>query len=598
MRKILQVLFQGISILTILFISSSLLSASSYAWTSTQTATPTCAPSTSQVNLNLQFTNTEAANTRSMDVIATDTQTGIAQNLGSVTGQKTTTSTINTKQPSIKNGSVAFNLTWTDGSPGIDTKMADYATQDCSNSGGGTITPAPTGTTPAPSSTPGSGKNSIAGSIYVDADNNGKYATPPDILYSATTTNVTITDSTGKAIQVPVTNGTYTSGATLPPGTYTVSYTAPTTVYTLSYPQNPASFSVSIGNTCMTQGNDSSCDTGGNVTNLNFGLSYGEGWLCTSCITGTPSATTTTPPAGTTTPGVTNPVAMTNTTSAFAQICPNNPTQICINGQVFRIHSATAYHEYNNVATEIAHAQALKLNTLEMSVYDSLDQVDNYVQAAKAVGMHIIINLSVFGQQNNNSLDINTWKPYLDTIASKYGNDPTVLMIELFGEPPDSDQAKGFFAAATDYLRNVKQVKNLVSTGGIGDIDFSSPLQNDWHAIMDDPNNQVCAVEVNSSGEETISAPEVRDYCNGKGKPWFLAAWSACSGGGGGYDDQGSESAANDHAIAMYNLAKTAIGTSFWNLSTDQAETCSPNDPSWGGNPNPLFFQTVVNNAP
>lgn len=125
---------------------------------------------------------------------------------------------------------------------------------------------------------------SISGNIYTDSDNTQHYNNPPDSLYTSGSNSITITGPTN--LSVPITNGSYNTGATLPAGTYTVSYTIPTGYY-ISYPLNgsPPSFSVTIGanGACQpTTYNDESC-TNGNISNLNFGITNVVSWFQTSC---------------------------------------------------------------------------------------------------------------------------------------------------------------------------------------------------------------------------------------------------------------------------------------------------------------------------
>ena len=304
----------------VIFFCNILVVSPTYAWTTDQTAAGACNSGVAVINVH--FTNTETANTNAMNVVATDNQTGIAQNLGTVTGQQSVTASIITNTTSIQNGTVVFSLAWTDGTSGTDSKMANYTALSCSGnggSGGGTQTPIPSVRVSSPPAT--TTQNSISGTIYIDTNDDGKFTPGIDVPYTASSSMITLTDAQGKTMTTPVQNGKY-SASNLAAGIYTISYSAPTAVYTVFYPKNPGNFTVSIGNTCKAAGNDATCDSGGNVTNLNFGLTYGEAWICQSCNPATTPGITTSPlvtniPVASTTPKPSSTLAPSPSGSGF-----------------------------------------------------------------------------------------------------------------------------------------------------------------------------------------------------------------------------------------------------------------------------------------
>jgi hypothetical protein len=124
----------------------------------------------------------------------------------------------------------------------------------------------------------------ISGNIFMDADGNGLYASP-DTLYTANST-ITVTNASNVVVQTMNTsNGSYTTGTTLPPGNYTVSYTSLPTSYYMSYPLNgpPATFSVTVGSSCNTNGANSASCSNGSISNLNFGITNATSWLQSFC---------------------------------------------------------------------------------------------------------------------------------------------------------------------------------------------------------------------------------------------------------------------------------------------------------------------------
>jgi hypothetical protein len=277
--------------------------------------------------------------------------------------------------------------------------------------------------------------------------------------------------------------------------------------------------------------------------------------------------------------------------SRFVQVCG---TQLCLNGQPFRIHGATAYQQYANAANEVALAKQAKLNTLEIVEYENdyhnlnesmseevWTNIDNFIAEAGKNDIHVILAFSSYGHSlkaaGKYQTDFNLWKPFFDFVTSRvntktgiqYINDPTISMIEIFGEIDPSPHDASFFQKALAYLR-AKDPNHILSSGGLSYINYNSGI--DWQTIMSDPNNQVCAVEINSEGDRNISVPNVSNFCKRQGKPWFLAAWSSCFGAGD-YNHRSNDDDMAKHAQDMYNIEKgnspaamPAVGSDFWNL--------------------------------
>ena len=309
--------------------------------------------------------------------------------------------------------------------------------------------------------------------------------------------------------------------------------------------------------------------------------------------TTTSTTTTTVPPAGN-----------------FVYACG---TQLCLDGAPFVIKGATAYGQYTNPAGEVALAKSEGINVLELSEFDSeyqvlpdtessatWDTVDAFVAAAGAAGMHVIFNLSEYGQSLQNAGYTPTavdWGPYLSFIANRvntvtgvvYKDDPTMAMIELWGEipAPNYPDRAGTTAQLTSWFAQSETEWHalapniLVSTGGFSYInDPGSGI--DWQTIMANPSDQVCAVEVNSLGDLDTSVRNVSAYCQGLSKPWFLAAWSSCLGTAhfsGDLDHWPDDAARAADATAMYAVAAgrspaamPSVGADFWNLASDPIE--------------------------
>ena len=187
----------------------------------------------------------------------------------------------------------------------------------------------------------------------------------------------------------------------------------------------------------------------------------------------------------------------------------------------------------------------------------------------------------------------------------KYINDPTILMITLYGEidpSPNPNDIIQFYKQSLAYLKTV-DANHIHATGGFSYLNCCI-AQDTWKTVMSDPNDDICEVEINSIPDRDWTIPHATQFCRDKGKPWFLAAWSSCLGLDG-YNNKGNDSGMAAHAQDMYNIAKgrspaamPAIGTDFWNFSGANKNS----DPSKGCDINssgelPLTYAIVQNTA-
>jgi hypothetical protein len=297
--------------------------------------------------------------------------------------------------------------------------------------------------------------------------------------------------------------------------------------------------------------------------------------------------------------------------SPFVEVCGMH---VCVHGQAFTIHGGTAYGEYGNPAAEVALAKQAGLNVLEIVEYEThhhalsdamseatWTRVDEFIALAKANGLRVILNFSSYGQSLQASgikPTTTDWRPFLSFVTNrvntktgiKYSAEPAIAMYELLGEidaPNYHNETRGTTAETTAFFRRtLAQLKaldpnHLASTGGMSYInDPNSGI--DWQQIMADPNNDVCGVEINSLPDRNISVPNVSTYCRAIGKPWFLAAWSACQDAKTGPHDidhwPGGDPDMATHAVDMYHVernanpappapAVAAVGSDFWNLA-------------------------------
>lgn len=114
----------------------------SYAWQTDQSASSICKQTDGQATIEVRFSNTEPNQAKyKMNVVAKDLQTGKEVNMGTVDPGQTVTKVIETGRATISNGQVRFELTWTDGRSGVDSRTASYSALTCVQ-----LTPTPTPT--------------------------------------------------------------------------------------------------------------------------------------------------------------------------------------------------------------------------------------------------------------------------------------------------------------------------------------------------------------------------------------------------------------------------------------------------------------------
>jgi hypothetical protein len=290
-------------------------------------------------------------------------------------------------------------------------------------------------------------------------------------------------------------------------------------------------------------------------------------------------------------------------------------TQLCVGGAPFVVHGATAYGTYDDPVSEVALARQAHVNVLELvefdTVYHSLgdtmseatwSRVDKFIAAAHNAGLHVVLHLAEYGQSLQAAGQTPTttdWGPYLQFIANRtntvtgvvYKDDPTIAMLELFGEIDAPNYnihpgTEGTPAEMTTFFRRTLgewralAPNILVSTGGFSYInDPNSGI--DWKTIVADSNDATCDVEVNSSEDRDVSVASLSSYCQQLGKPWFLAAWSSCQGAqqfSTDIDHWATDADMASHAQDMSNIAggsspaaAPAIGSDFWNLAATPA---------------------------
>ena len=256
--------------------------------------------------------------------------------------------------------------------------------------------------------------------------------------------------------------------------------------------------------------------------------------------------------------------------------------------------------------------------------------VEGLSETPVSAGLHVVLNLSEFGQSlqaAGYTMSSASWQPewnqYLSFIASrtntvtgvKYGSDPTIAMVELWGEIPAPNlsnpvgtaaQMQGWYSATTAEWHSLAP-NILVSSGGFSYLNKSGAAGIPWQQIMRDPNNATCDMEIHSIGDRDVTTPMVTKYCQGIGKPWFLSAWSSClkpPRSSTDLDGYATDAQMATHAAAMYAIASghspathRALGADFWNLGPATTNTCQLGNREVGRRSGTAFDDPLVTSA-
>ena len=289
-------------------------------------------------------------------------------------------------------------------------------------------------------------------------------------------------------------------------------------------------------------------------------------------------------------------------------------TRLVVAGRPWRLRGATAYGQYGNGTAEAALAHAGRRNALEAvefaTQYHSLSsltaestwvRLDGFIAACATAKLRVVLNLSEYGQSllaSGIHPTRHDWGPFLAQVAQRhntvsgavYGQDPTIALVQLWGEipAPASTPAIGTTREMTAfYARSLAQWRSLspilCASGGFSYLNEYQAGGIDWQTIMADPNNAVCAIEINAFADRDVTVPMVSAFAQAHGKPWFLAAWSSCWAKSSGSWDCNhwplGDAQMATHAQEMIAVAKGAMiaampacGHDLWNLAATPAK--------------------------
>jgi hypothetical protein len=295
----------------------------------------------------------------------------------------------------------------------------------------------------------------------------------------------------------------------------------------------------------------------------------------------------------------------------FVRVCGES---LCLGDQPFFVRGASIYGAMDHPGAEMALAKAAGLNTIEIVEYemnyhdlnsataeDTWQRVDRNIAEAGKNGLHVILHLASYGWsvekagQNPVTTD---WEPLFKFVAGRvntvthvpYVNDPTIAIIELFGEirapyhkthgfplSGTKEQINSFFSRSLAEWKKLDP-NHIVSSGGLSYLGWNSGI--DWKTIVSDRNDAICDLETNAD-TDYLAVKDFTQQCKDLGKPWLLAAWSSCIKKAPDFkgdinyvkDDAGMAA----HLQDMYNLAlgkafstaqpaMASAGSVFWNL--------------------------------
>jgi hypothetical protein len=141
-------------------------------WVVGQSASTVCS-ATGDAVITVSFSNLEpSGNSFAMKIVATDQQTGVSVNMGTINPGQTVSKDIHTGKTTLSSGSVVFKMTWADGHSGTDSRTATYKGVSYCTPPTPTVTPTPKPTvgpyTPTPTACPTLGP---VQNVHIDCPN-------------------------------------------------------------------------------------------------------------------------------------------------------------------------------------------------------------------------------------------------------------------------------------------------------------------------------------------------------------------------------------------------------------------------------------------
>ena len=219
--------------------------------------------------------------------------------------------------------------------------------------------------------------------------------------------------------------------------------------------------------------------------------------------------------------------------------------------------------------------------------------MDYLVSACKKHGMYVLMDISAFKwlltANGQNVTDPNNWTSFIDFVAARYKNEPTVAFWSIMGEPTvptttsERDSLVSFYDAVTTRLRN-DDPNHLICAGAFNHME-DHPELSWWQQIYSLTNNNIPGYKTYSQNDLNLM-PTITNYTNSINKPAVDEEFGMpqssgdCSYSGTPFNGITTDRA--DFYTNVYNegLAGGVVGFQFWNLGDQVASSSyevSPN---------------------
>ena len=208
--------------------------------------------------------------------------------------------------------------------------------------------------------------------------------------------------------------------------------------------------------------------------------------------------------------------------------------------------------------------------------------MDYLLAAAKARGMFVLMDLSAYKwllmSQGKDWLTAESWKPFLDFVAKRYGDDPTVAFWSIVGEPSvpksqsEADNMVSFYDALTRYLKHADP-HHLVCAGGFNHMRDGRQFRW-WERIYLLPANDIVAFKTYSQHDLDL-IPAIGEFSRSIGKPAIDQEFGLPQNMGDGvwsgkdYNQLHLSRAAFFKEVYEAGLREGVVGFQFWNLGTE-----------------------------
>jgi hypothetical protein len=154
--------------------------------------------------------------------------------------------------------------------------------------------------------------------------------------------------------------------------------------------------------------------------------------------------------------------------------------------------------------------------------------MDYLIAEAKKRGGFVLMDLSAYRKlllaKGEDPFDATKWIPYIDWVAARYLNEPTIAFYSIVGEPDppksreEADKLVEFYRKVTEELRKADQGHHLITAGGFNHMGDEKPDALWWHRIYTLPANDIVAFKTYSQHDLDLFH-RIGDYARQIKKP-------------------------------------------------------------------------------